>query len=113
MPKQVEKEGAVAVVKTEDAKPAEKPAKKVAKKATKKTTTKKTTKKAVSEKTAVASERPTKKPLVRESGSAKETIEAKVNMFFETNKDNKQLKKILSVAKLMEASAHVGLPANL
>ncbi|MCQ2956827.1 MAG: hypothetical protein MJ233_03135 [Mycoplasmoidaceae bacterium] len=54
-----------------------------------------------------------KKPLVREGASAKETIEAKVNLFFESNKDNKDLKKILSVSKLMEAGAHVGLAANL
>ncbi|MCQ3908233.1 MAG: hypothetical protein MJ200_01390 [Mycoplasmoidaceae bacterium] len=54
-----------------------------------------------------------KKPLVKEGASAKETIEAKVNMFFESNKNNKDLKKIISVAKLMEAGAHVGLAANL
>ncbi|XQP55495.1 MAG: 30S ribosomal protein S2 [Mycoplasmoidaceae bacterium] len=54
-----------------------------------------------------------KKPLVKEGASAKETIEAKVNLFFESNKTNKELKKIISVSKLMEAGAHVGLASNL
>lgn len=95
MPKQVEKTTtAVAAV---EAAPVEKK-KPVAKKAT--------TKK-------VGTKKPAKKPLVKEGASAKETIEAKVNMFFESNKDNKDLKKIISVAKLMEAGAHVGLAANL
>lgn len=53
------------------------------------------------------------KTSAKEGASAKDTIEAKVNMFFESNKSNKELKKIISVAKLMEAGAHVGLAANL
>lgn len=93
MPKQVEKTTtAVAAVETA---PAVKP---VAKKATKKPAAKKPV---------------GKKPLVKEGASAKDTIEAKVNMFFESNKDNKELKKIISVSKLMEAGAHVGLASNL
>ncbi|MCQ3907336.1 MAG: hypothetical protein MJ219_00835 [Mycoplasmoidaceae bacterium] len=54
-----------------------------------------------------------KNPNGKEATSAKDTIEAKVNMFFESNKTNKDLKKIISVNKLMEAGAHVGLAANL
>lgn len=94
MPKQVEKTTtAVAAVETA---PVEK-----------KLAVKKTARKPAAKKPAA------NKPLVKEGASAKDTIEAKVNMFFESNKDNKELKKIISVAKLMEAGAHVGLAANL
>ena len=51
-------------------------------KAEKKPAAKKTAKKS-------ATKKPGKKPLVKEGASAKETIEAKVNLFFESNKDNK------------------------
>lgn len=95
MPKQVEEKTTETAATNVEAKVEKKPA---AKKAAKKPATKK-----------VAG----KKPLVRDGASAKETIEAKVNLFFESNKDNKDLKKILSVSKLMEAGAHVGLAANL
>lgn len=95
MPKQVEKTStAVAAVETKPAKAETKPVKKTVRKTS-------------------AKKPAAKKPLVKEGASAKDTIEAKVNMFFESNKDNKDLKKILSVAKLMEAGAHVGLAANL
>ncbi|MCQ3914655.1 MAG: hypothetical protein MJ201_02520 [Mycoplasmoidaceae bacterium] len=95
MPKQVEKTStAVAAVETKPAEAETKPVKKTVRKTS-------------------AKKPAAKKPLVKEGASAKDTIEAKVNMFFESNKDNKDLKKILSVAKLMEAGAHVGLAANL
>ncbi len=94
MPKQVEKTTtAVAAVETAPV---------VKKPVAKKPAVKKTAKKPAG-----------KKPLVKEGASAKDTIEAKVNMFFESNKDNKDLKKIISVSKLMEAGAHVGLASNL
>lgn len=96
MPKQVEK--TTEAIASVEAAPAEK---KTETNATKKTTKKTPRKVAV------------KKPVVKEGVSAKETIETKVNMFFESNKNNKDLKKIISVAKLMEAGAHVGLAANL
>lgn len=93
MPKQVDEKINDAVASVETETPVNKPAAKAAKKPS----TKKTA----------------KKSLVKEGASAKDTIEAKVNMFFESNKNNKDLKKIISVAKLMEAGAHVGLAANL
>lgn len=54
-----------------------------------------------------------KKAPAKEVLSAKENIENKVNQFFDANKDNKEYKKILSVNKLMEAGAHIGLPNQL
>lgn len=58
-------------------------------------------------------DKPVKKAGAKEPTSTKEAIEAKVNLFFEANKDNKEFKKIISVAKLIEAGAHIGLPSNL
>jgi len=85
---------------------AEKAKKPVAKKATgtKRVAKRATTKKDKTEK---------KDAPAAEFVSAKDKIEAKVNLFFETNKDNKEYKRIVSVSKLMEAYAHVGLPANM
>ena len=44
--------------------------------------------------------------------SIKENIEAKINAFFESNKSS-GLKKLVSVNKLMEAGAHIGLSNHL
>lgn len=44
--------------------------------------------------------------------SIKENIEAKINAFFETNK-SAGFKKLVSVNKLMEAGAHIGLSNHL
>ena len=75
-----------------------------------KPTAKKPTKRVRKPKTAKAE---AKKPVAHDAASAKENIENKVNQFFDANKDNKDYKKIISVNKLMEAGAHIGLPNQL
>ena len=66
-------------------------------------------KKPVGKKTG-ARKAPAKKMAPKTPESIKEGIETKVNQFFDANKDNKDYKKVISVSKLMEAGAHVGLP---
>lgn len=100
MPKQVEK--TTEVVQTKEETAAAQPVVKKARKVVAKDAAAKPAKK-----------QSVRKPASKEGTTAKETIEAKINMFFESNKDNKDLKKIISVSKLMEAGAHVGLAANL
>ncbi len=53
-----------------------------------------------------------KKPTDRPVVDRKAEIEKKVNAFFDANKENSNYKKLVSASKLMEASAHIGLPNN-